>query len=56
MYASVLAGHTASVHLAVVAEDQNLILTASKDLTLRAWSVSAALQSMALQVACYLDM
>ncbi len=44
-YASVLAGHTASVHLAVIAADQNLVVTASKDLTIRAWSVTAALQS-----------
>ncbi len=44
-YASVLAGHTAAVTLAVIAADQNLVLTASKDLTLRAWSVAAALKS-----------
>ena len=48
-YASVLAGHTAAVTLAVIAADQNLVLTASKDLTLRAWNVSAALKSTVLQ-------
>jgi WD40 repeat protein len=48
-YASVLAGHTGAVHLAVVAADHNLVVTASKDLTMRAWSVTAALQSTVLQ-------
>jgi WD40 repeat protein len=44
-YVSVLAGHTAAVYISVAAADQNLVLTASKDLTVRAWSITAALQS-----------
>jgi WD40 repeat protein len=37
--------------LATIAADQNLVITASKDRTIRAWSVSAALQSQVLHLA-----